>query len=88
MLGDFEEALAVCFGLKWEWVLGLSLLLHLTGGKRSPLHPGFKKATRGELKRAAGLEVPRGWCGARSIFCSLYGTPIHPAPGNGATPHS
>lgn len=61
MLGDFKEALVVCFGSKWEWVLGLSLLLHLTGGRRSPLHPGCKKAARGELKRAAGLEVPRGW---------------------------
>lgn len=86
MLGDFKVTLVVCFGSKWEWVLGLSLLLHLTGGRRSPLHPGCKKATRGELKRAAGLECPED--GTRSIFCALYGTPIHPAPGNGATPHS
>lgn len=35
---------------------------HLTGGRRTPFHPGCQKAAKGDPKLAAGLAVPRGLC--------------------------
>lgn len=89
LLGDSEEAVVVCLRL---WVkVGVgpgpvpALPPHGAGGEARSIQDakGRRKGTRSE-RLASRCPVD----GARSMFCALHGTPSHPAPGNGAAPHS
>ena len=55
------------------------------GGEARSIQDARRRRKGSRSERLASL-CPED--GARNIFCALHGTPIHPAPGNGATLYS